>query len=70
MSYSLEGHNEYPSRIIYLDSRDADTYLATNSSGDNMSSYFQYVLQEQILIPDEYELFNIFKWSYYTLLIL
>jgi hypothetical protein len=53
MSYSLEGHNEYPSRIIYLDSRDADTYLATNSSGDNMSSYFQYVLQEQILIPDE-----------------
>jgi hypothetical protein len=53
MSYSLEGHNDYPSRIIYLDSRDADTYLATNSSGDDMSSYFQYVLQEQILIPDE-----------------
>lgn len=53
MSYSLEGHNAFPSKIIYLDSRDADTYLATNNKGDNMSSYFQYVLKEELLIPDE-----------------
>lgn len=53
MSYSLEGHNAYPSKIIYLDSRDADTYLATNEDGDSLSSYFQYMLREELLIPDE-----------------
>jgi hypothetical protein len=53
MSYSLEGHNEFPSKIIYLDSRDASIYLATNSTGDNLSSYFQYQLTEQIVIPEE-----------------
>jgi hypothetical protein len=53
MSYSLEGHNEFPSKIVYLDSRDASIYLATNSNGDNLSSYFQYQLTEQIVIPDE-----------------
>jgi len=53
MSYSLEGHNQFPSKIIYLDSRDASVYLSTNSNGDDLSSYFQYQLAEQIVIPDE-----------------
>tara|TARA_R110002110_G_scaffold28908_9_gene104106 strand:+ start:2594 stop:3706 length:1113 start_codon:yes stop_codon:yes gene_type:complete len=52
MSYSLQGHNSHPSKIIYLDSRDASTYLATNSDGFDMNSYFQYILNEQIAIPD------------------
>ena len=52
MSYNLDAHNEHPSKIIYLDSRDASTYLATNSDGFDMNSYFQYILQEQISIPD------------------
>lgn len=52
MSYSLEGHNEFPSKIIYLDSRDASSYLSTNSAGQNMNSYFQYDLQEKIRVPD------------------
>ena len=52
MSYSLDPHNEHPSKIIYLDSRDASTYLATNSAGFDMNSYFQYILKEQISIPD------------------
>ena len=52
MSYNLDAHNEYPSKIIYLDSRDASTYLGTNSNGFDMNSYFQYILKEQIAIPD------------------
>ena len=52
MSYSLKPHENHPSKIIYLDSRDASSYLATNSSGYDMNSYFQYVLQEQIEVPD------------------
>tara|TARA_R110002012_G_scaffold24851_1_gene82591 strand:- start:3659 stop:4759 length:1101 start_codon:yes stop_codon:yes gene_type:complete len=52
MSYSLEGHNEFPSKIIYLDSRDASSYLATNNEGFNMNSYFQYQLQEKVIVPD------------------
>ena len=50
MSYSLETH-ALPSKIIYLDSRDASTYLSTNDEGFNMNSYFQYVLNEQIEVP-------------------
>ena len=52
MSYNLEGYEEYASKIIYLDSRDASTYLATKSNGDCMNSYFQYQLEEQIIVPD------------------
>ena len=52
MSYNLDAHNSHPSKIIYLDSRDASTYLATNSDGFDMNSYFQYILNEQISIPD------------------
>ena len=52
MSYTLEGHNQFPSKIIYLDSRDASSYLATNNQGFNMNSYFQYQLQEKIIVPD------------------
>tara|TARA_R110000744_G_scaffold285698_1_gene397075 strand:- start:239 stop:1339 length:1101 start_codon:yes stop_codon:yes gene_type:complete len=52
MSYNLDAHNAHPSKIIYLDSRDASTYLATNDEGFNMNSYFQYILKEQISIPD------------------
>ena len=52
MSYNLAAHNEHPSKIIYLDSRDATAYLATNAAGRDMNSYFQYILQEPISIPD------------------
>ena len=52
MSYTLEGHNQFPSKIIYLDSRDASSYLATNNDGFNMNSYFQYQLQEKVVVPD------------------
>ena len=52
MSYNLSAHHQFPSKIIYLDSRDASSYLATNSQGYNMNSYFQYQLVEQISIPD------------------
>lgn len=52
MSYNLSPLHQFPSKIIYLDSRDATSYLATNSNGFDMSSYFQYQLQEQISIPD------------------
>ncbi len=53
MSYSLESDNAFPSKIIYLDSRDATTYLATTNDGQDMFSYFQYQLTEQVEIPDE-----------------
>ena len=52
MSYNLSSYNAFPSKIIYLDSRDATTYLSTNVNGDNLTSYFQYQLQEQLEIPD------------------
>jgi len=45
MSYALETH-ALPSKIIYMDSRDASTYLSEGNS------YFQYVLNEQIEIPE------------------
>lgn len=50
MGYSLETHAE-PSRMIYIDSRDASSYLATNSNGDNLNSYFQYILNEDLVCP-------------------
>jgi len=52
MSYSIEADNNHPSKIIYLDSRDATSYLATNNEGFDMNSYFQYQLVEEIEIPD------------------
>ena len=45
MSYALET-NALPSKIIYLDSRDASVYLSEGNS------YFQYVLNEQIEVPE------------------
>jgi len=50
MSYQLTS-NAMPSKILYLDSRDANLFLATNSNGDDLTSYFQYVLTENIEIP-------------------
>lgn len=50
MSYALPV-NTLPSKIIYLDSRDASTYLATNEDGKDLTSYFQYILNEDINIP-------------------
>lgn len=50
MSYILPP-NTSPSKILYIDSRDATSYLATNSSGQNLSSYYQYILKENIEIP-------------------
>ena len=51
MAYQLQPHADI-SRIIYLDSRDADYYLATDSNGYDMKSYFSYTLKEGIVIPD------------------
>ena len=58
MSYILPS-NSKSSIVLYLDSRDATSYLATkletdandNSRQVNMNSYFQYVLQENIEVP-------------------
>ena len=50
MSYVLPG-NAMTSKILYIDSRDASTYLAHNSKGQPLNSYFQYVLKENIEIP-------------------
>jgi hypothetical protein len=45
MSYQLQA-NAMSSKILYIDSRDADTYLSTN-----LTSYFNYVLKENIEVP-------------------
>lgn len=50
MSYILPP-NSKGSILLYLDSRDADNYLAQNSEGTDLFSYFQYVLKENIEIP-------------------
>ena len=45
MSYQLQA-NAMSSKILYLDSRDADTYLQTD-----LTSYFNYILNENIEVP-------------------
>tara|TARA_R100000278_G_scaffold106988_1_gene83616 strand:+ start:849 stop:1931 length:1083 start_codon:yes stop_codon:yes gene_type:complete len=45
MSYQLQA-NAMSSKILYIDSRDADTYLQAN-----LTSYFNYVLNENIEVP-------------------
>jgi hypothetical protein len=50
MSYILPP-NSKGSILLYLDSRDADIYLAQNSQGVDLFSYFQYILKENIEIP-------------------
>ena len=49
MSYVLPP-NAKSSILLYLDSRDADSYLAQND-GKDLFSYFQYILKENIEIP-------------------
>ncbi len=49
MSYILPA-NSKSSILLYLDSRDADSYLAQNN-GVDLFSYFQYILTENIEIP-------------------
>ena len=49
MSYILPP-NSKSSILLYLDSRDADSYLAQND-GVDLFSYFQYILTENIEIP-------------------
>jgi len=53
MSYSLENH-ALPSKLLYIDSRDATSYLSTRIDGNetiDLTSYFTYVLKENIDIP-------------------
>lgn len=50
MSYIIP-ENALPSKVLYVDSRDAQKYLATNSAGDNIHSYFSYILKEPIEVP-------------------
>tara|TARA_R110000737_G_scaffold129543_2_gene161808 strand:- start:1376 stop:2467 length:1092 start_codon:yes stop_codon:yes gene_type:complete len=50
MSYNLPV-NTSPSKILYIDSRDAFRYLGTNEDGNDLSSYFTYILKEPIEIP-------------------
>lgn len=50
MSYVLQSNAE-PSKILYIDSRDATNYLATNEAGFTLTSYFQYQLKEKIEVP-------------------
>tara|TARA_R110000803_G_scaffold40122_4_gene86466 strand:+ start:695 stop:1732 length:1038 start_codon:yes stop_codon:yes gene_type:complete len=50
MSYVLQANAE-PSKILYIDSRDATNYLATSLGGFSLTSYFQYQLIEKIEVP-------------------
>jgi len=53
MSYQLSS-NTMGSKILYIDSRDADSYLATRISGTDtvdLTSYFSYILKENIEVP-------------------
>jgi hypothetical protein len=51
MSYVLPD-NAMTSKILYIDSRDASSYLSHNTTtGKPLNSYFQYVLKENIEIP-------------------
>ena len=50
MSYIIPD-NTTPSKILYIDSRDANEYLATNADGFALNSYFIYTLVENIEIP-------------------
>ncbi len=58
MSYQLQV-NANPSKILYVDSRDANTYLAQkevvdtegNTFTQDLTSYFQYQLTEKIEVP-------------------
>ena len=40
-----------PSKVLYVDSRDAQKYLATDSNGFDIHSYFSYILKEPIEVP-------------------
>ena len=53
MSYQLQS-NTMSSKILYIDSRDADSYLATKITSNgtvDLTSYFQYILKENIEVP-------------------
>ena len=56
MSYALQS-NTLPTKVLYVDSRDANRYLATqvgtdgSPTGNELTSYFQYILNEPIEIP-------------------
>tara|TARA_R110000824_G_scaffold8686_3_gene39115 strand:- start:388 stop:1470 length:1083 start_codon:yes stop_codon:yes gene_type:complete len=50
MSYIIP-ENALPSKVLYIDSRDADRYLAVNGLGYDVHSYFSYILKESIEIP-------------------
>jgi hypothetical protein len=50
MSYVLP-ENALQSKVLYVDSRDADKYLATDINGNPIHSYFHYLLKESIEIP-------------------
>lgn len=50
MSYILP-NNSLPAKVLYIDSRDANQYLATNSEGFDLTSYFSYILKEHIEVP-------------------
>ena len=50
MSYVLP-ENSLPSKVLYIDSRDAEKYLATDINGNDIHSYFSYILKESISIP-------------------
>ena len=54
MSYIIP-NNTKASKVLYIDSRDADEYLATkltpNAGTQNLTTYFTYILKENIEIP-------------------
>lgn len=54
----ISHNNHLPSKILYIDSRDASQYLATDlSSGYDLTSYFKYRLTEKIEVPDNQVIF-------------
>tara|TARA_R110000824_G_scaffold340739_4_gene527249 strand:+ start:4118 stop:5215 length:1098 start_codon:yes stop_codon:yes gene_type:complete len=51
-------NSHIPSKILYIDSRDASQYLATDiTTGYDLTSYFKYTLTEKIEVPDNQVIF-------------
>ena len=53
--------NQIPSKVLYIDSRDATQYLHTHirfdGTTDRSSSYFLYNLEEKIEVPENQVIF-------------
>ena len=50
--------SQIPSKVLYIDSRDATQYLSTDiNTGKDLTSYFLYSLEEKIEVPENQVIF-------------